>query len=318
LGPAAAASRLKPETRRVHQTDVYGFEYEYDGDEPYLDFDVDNDGTTMTQTDTKQYLAGLAELDLLTSATTYFHDDSIRSLVMTTDDEGAVGVPPGGVGVSPASYTAFGEPILSDGQGGWTIGGDAAAALGTRYTYAGGWGYEAGLIVLEGQDGALPPLTLQHVGERWYDSALGRFIQRDPIGIAAGLNLYDYCGGHPLTRIDPTGLAALPPSNDPVFSYDEWGAWTRRGGWMGAAGGFGAGGLPGAGVGGLGGIGAGAIAYPLDWSVRTICVRAGDSLWYIGVAWWREAENSQQRRANPRTFPPPEPKPPPDCFTHVL
>lgn len=49
-------------------------------------------------------------------------------------------------------------------------------------------------------------LGLLHVGARWYDPAIGRFISRDPIGIAGGLNVYVYCANSPLGCVDPTGL----------------------------------------------------------------------------------------------------------------
>jgi RHS repeat-associated protein len=44
------------------------------------------------------------------------------------------------------------------------------------------------------------------MGHRYYDPARGRFITRDPIGYAAGMNLYTYCDGDPVNRIDPLGL----------------------------------------------------------------------------------------------------------------
>jgi hypothetical protein len=41
-----------------------------------------------------------------------------------------------------------------------------------------------------------------------YDPTQGRFIQRDPLGYAAGdPNLYGYVGQSPATATDPTGLA---------------------------------------------------------------------------------------------------------------
>jgi hypothetical protein len=40
------------------------------------------------------------------------------------------------------SYTAFGEPVWQDPNGGVTIGDDLPAGS-PRYGYAGGWGYEA-------------------------------------------------------------------------------------------------------------------------------------------------------------------------------
>uniref|UniRef100_UPI00201F73D8 RHS repeat-associated core domain-containing protein n=2 Tax=Escherichia coli TaxID=562 RepID=UPI00201F73D8 len=41
---------------------------------------------------------------------------------------------------------------------------------------------------------------------RYYDPDVGRFIVTDPIGLAGGLNLYQY-GPNPLGWIDPLGLA---------------------------------------------------------------------------------------------------------------
>ena len=36
-------------------------------------------------------------------------------------------------------------------------------------------------------------------------AALGRWLTRDPIGYAGGINLYKYCGGQPCQQSDPTG-----------------------------------------------------------------------------------------------------------------
>ena len=47
---------------------------------------------------------------------------------------------------------------------------------------------------------------------RYYDPSQGRFINRDPIGYAAGTNLYAYCGDNPINRTDPSGqMWFLPP-----------------------------------------------------------------------------------------------------------
>lgn len=49
-------------------------------------------------------------------------------------------------------------------------------------------------------------LTLYRV----YNPALGRWLSRDPIGEAGGLNLYRYVSNDPLQYVDPTGLDPVP------------------------------------------------------------------------------------------------------------
>jgi RHS repeat-associated protein len=48
---------------------------------------------------------------------------------------------------------------------------------------------------------------LLYMWNRWYDPDLGRFLNRDPLGLAGGdLNLYRYAANNPLTKVDPFGL----------------------------------------------------------------------------------------------------------------
>ena len=48
---------------------------------------------------------------------------------------------------------------------------------------------------------------LQFMRARFYDPAIGRFTQMDPIGVAGGLNLYGYAGNDPVNGSDPSGLS---------------------------------------------------------------------------------------------------------------
>ena len=56
---------------------------------------------------------------------------------------------------------------------------------------------------------------------------MGRFISQDPIGYAAGINLYAYCGDDPTDATDPSGLSkvtgpALVVAGGNTTTYDRY------------------------------------------------------------------------------------------------
>ncbi len=176
---------------------------DYLGTSPWGDFDLTYSGSTPVVSEQMRYLGTAAQQDVSGGDTRHYHGDLIGSTMLLTDEAG-------GTNFSPASfaYTAFGEPVTPDGSGGWRVGQPVSGA--PRYAYAGQWGYEtwhdpSGPMFLAGANPNLAPIRLSHVGARWYDAAIGRFVQRDPIGLLGGLNTYAYCYNSPLYLVDPSG-----------------------------------------------------------------------------------------------------------------
>lgn len=51
----------------------------------------------------------------------------------------------------------------------------------------------------------LPEIGLYYYKARIYSPSLGRFLQSDPVGYSAGMNLYAYAGADPVNGTDPSG-----------------------------------------------------------------------------------------------------------------
>jgi RHS repeat-associated protein len=78
--------------------------------------------------------------------------------------------------------------------------GDLVSGSPDVYAWNGAWGYRN-----EAHMGGL-----QKVGVRWYDPAIGRFLQKDPWPgspyAPLTLNRYGYCVNEPVQMIDPSGM----------------------------------------------------------------------------------------------------------------
>lgn len=105
---------------------------------------------------------------------TTYHTDGIGSTRATSNE--------GQVVQMAALYDAYGSPVAGYPTGSVS-----------RFGYAGHYRYyrdDSGLDYLKA---------------RYYDPALGRFLSRDPIGFAGGLDLYAYVHNSPTHAVDPTG-----------------------------------------------------------------------------------------------------------------
>jgi len=151
---------------------------DYDGNSPYADYTVD--GSTLTQTAIYQPGIGRSFDPTDPAATEYYHTDQIGTTRLMTDTPGA-GVSPNAV--SESAFTAFGEQVGGTSQ---------------RYGYAGAYGYQT--------DDSTDGFPFLHVGARYYDPTAGRFLQRDPIGIADHVNVYGYVRNAPTRYVDPSGF----------------------------------------------------------------------------------------------------------------
>jgi len=100
-------------------------------------------------------------------------------------------------------YDPYGEVAIT--RGGSAQGSDP---LGQYVTYTGRWRDEE--------------TGLYHNRARTYDPLRGRFLERDPLGTAAGSNLYEYCGSQPSVMVDPLGLDGFKPP--PVGKPSAYGA----------------------------------------------------------------------------------------------
>ena len=102
------------------------------------------------------------------------------SVSAVTDNNGSI--------VETYEYDVFGLATIKDASGNTLL----SSAIGNTILYTGRrWDSES---------------ELYYYRARYYDPAIGKFLQRDPIGFMAGPNLYAYVSNNSVNYIDPLGL----------------------------------------------------------------------------------------------------------------
>lgn len=171
--------------------------FTYDGWKPLLEWDASHHGLLAWNT----YGAGadeiLARWDALHGGYQIPKLDRLGNVVALLNGAGAV--------LERYKYDAFGQPTVTNGDG--VSNPRDRSWHGNRFLFTGReW---------------IASLNLYDYRHRMYRPSLGRFLQPDPIGFKAGdMNLFRYCGGDPVNRVDPMGLDYGPFSDpDQAFRF---------------------------------------------------------------------------------------------------
>ena len=79
-----------------------------------------------------------------------------------------------------------------------------------------------GNTILFASESLDPATGLYCDGVRWYDASVGTFVSRDPLGLSAGSNTYQYCGSNPISNTDPSGMDDIYSQNVNSENIDDY------------------------------------------------------------------------------------------------
>ena len=111
----------------------------------------------------------------------YYHYDGLGSVTAISDEAGNT--------IEKYEYSVYGDVQILAKENGETR---EVSIIDNPYYFTG--------RRLDNETG------LYYYRARYYSPTLGRFLQTDPIGYTAGLNLYAYCNNAPVFLVDPFGL----------------------------------------------------------------------------------------------------------------
>jgi len=184
-GVFAESYTWSPLGNRLSTTDASGVTYHaYDGD--HCIADVNASGNIIAS-----YTWGIG-IDNLLAVTVYENGstnvyyaikDHLNSVHALIDDSGNV--------VWSCSYSAWGTPLNSQ----LSIINSQLSIINSQFKLR---------YLFQGREYS-QATGLYNFRARWYDSNIGRWLSKDPIGLEGGLNLYVFCGNNPVNFVDPWG-----------------------------------------------------------------------------------------------------------------
>jgi len=194
-GTVAATYAYDPLGRRTHKsgTGVTETYFLSDGSDEIAEYSSSGTGTW-------RYIPGpainepITTINASTGARKYFQTDHHGSVIAIVSNGG-------NELEGPYTYDSYGNCFTT---------GAACSTSGTPYRFTG--------MRLD------PETGLYYDRARYYSSALGRFMQTDPVGYDADLDLYTYGNNDPLDRADPSGAC-----DDDGERHWGWCLWHRLG-----------------------------------------------------------------------------------------